>query len=195
MHVLPRLRRERPQRRLPELRRQLRDASDSPGGEAVEGPGLDRSQTQAGRLRESPRPRRISQESVMSDDVRAIRNLIDRWMKASKAGDTKAVLDMMTDDVIFMTCGRDPFGKEEFAAASANMSDMKIDGTADVKEVTVAGDWAWARTRLSINVTMPDGKEVRRSGYTLTILFKDMDSIWRIARDANLLRVEPPPVS
>ena len=131
----------------------------------------------------------------MSDDVRAIRNLIDRWMKASKAGDTKAVLDMMTDDVIFMTCGRDPFGKEEFAAASANMSDMKIDGTADVKEVTVAGDWAWARTRLSINVTMPDGKEVRRSGYTLTILFKDMDSIWRIARDANLLRVEPPPVS
>ena len=48
----------------------------------------------------------------MSDDVRAIRNLIDRWMKASKAGDTKAVLNMMTDDAIFMTCGRDPFGKE-----------------------------------------------------------------------------------
>ena len=53
----------------------------------------------------------------MSDDVRAIRNLIDRWMKASKAGDTAAVLNMMTDDVIFMTCGREPFGKEEFAAA------------------------------------------------------------------------------
>ena len=82
----------------------------------------------------------------MSDDVRAIRNLIDRWMKASKAGDTKAVLNMMTDDVVFMTCGRDPFGKEEFAAASATMKDMKIDGTAEVKEVSVHGDWAWART-------------------------------------------------
>ena len=127
----------------------------------------------------------------MSDDVRAIRNLIDRWMKASKAGDTKAVLDMMTDDVVFMTCGRDPFGKDEFAAASASMTDMKIDGTADVKEVTVIGDWAWARTHLSINVTMPDGKQVRRSGYVLSILFKDMDSIWRIARDANLLRTDP----
>src|SRR5689334_7466801 len=99
----------------------------------------------------------------MSDDVRAIRNLIDRWMKASKAGDTKAVLDMMTDDVVFMTCGRDPFGKDEFAAASASMTDMKIDGTADVKEVTVAGDCAWARTYLSITATMPDGKQVRRS--------------------------------
>jgi uncharacterized protein (TIGR02246 family) len=131
----------------------------------------------------------------MSDDVRAIRNLIDRWMKASKAGDTNAVLNMMTDDVIFMTCGRDPFGKEEFAESSATMKDMKIDGTADVKEVSVNGDWAWARTYLSITVTMPDGKEMRRSGYVLSILTKDMDSIWRIARDANLLRAEQPPVS
>ena len=126
----------------------------------------------------------------MSDDVRAIRNLIDRWMKASKAGDTKAVLNMMTDDVIFMTCGRDPFGKEEFAAASATMTDMKIAGTVDVKEVSVHGDWAWARSQLTITVTMPDGKEVRRSGYALSILTKDMDNIWRIVRDANLLRAE-----
>ena len=36
---------------------------------------------------------------------------------------------------------------------------------------------------------------MRRSGYVLSILFKDMDSIWRIARDANLLRTESPPVS
>jgi uncharacterized protein (TIGR02246 family) len=128
----------------------------------------------------------------MSDDVRAIRNLIERWMKASKAGDTEAVLNMMTDDVIFMTCGRDPFGKEEFAAASAAMADVKIDGTADVKEVSVHGDWAWARTYLTVTVTMPDGKEVRRSGYALSILTKDMDSIWRIIRDANLLRTETP---
>ena len=78
------------------------------------------------------------------------------------------------------------------AAASAAMKDMRIDGTADVKEVTVIGDWAWARTHLSITVTTPDGKEMRRSGYTLSIFFKDMDSIWRIARDANLLRAEPP---
>ena len=127
----------------------------------------------------------------MSDDVRAIRNLIDRWMKASKAGDTQAVLNLMTDDVIFMTCGRDPFGKEEFAAASATMTDMKFDGTAEVKEVLVHGDWAWARTHLTVTVTMPDGKEVRRSGYALSILTKDMDSIWRIARDANLLRADP----
>ena len=73
----------------------------------------------------------------MSDDVRAIRNLIGRWMAASKAGDTAAVLNMMTDDVIFMTCGREPFGKEEFAAASASMKDMRLDGSAEVAEYDV----------------------------------------------------------
>ena len=71
------------------------------------------------------------------------------------------------------------------------MKDMKIDGAADVKEVSVNGDWAWARTYISMTVTMPDGKEMRRSGYVLTILSRDMDGIWRIARDANLLRAEP----
>ena len=126
------------------------------------------------------------------DDARAIRNLIDRWMKASKAGDTATVLNMMTDDVVFMTCGREPFGKEEFASTSAAMKDVQIDGRAEVKEVAITGDWAWARTHISVTMTMPDGKEVKRSGYTLSILTKDMDGRWLIARDANLLRAEPP---
>ena len=35
---------------------------------------------------------------------------------ASKAGDVPALMDLMTDDVIFMTPGRPPFGRAEFAA-------------------------------------------------------------------------------
>jgi uncharacterized protein (TIGR02246 family) len=126
----------------------------------------------------------------MSDDVRAIRNVIDRWIKASKAGDTATVLSLMTDDVIFMTCGREPFGKDEFAATSEAMKDVQIDGTADVKEVMITGDWAWVRTHLSLSVTTKDSKTTRRSGYVLSILTKDMDGRWLIARDANLLRAE-----
>jgi len=34
------------------------------------------------------------------------------------------------------------------------------------------------------------GKPVRRSGYTLTILRKERDGRWRLARDANLLAAE-----
>jgi uncharacterized protein (TIGR02246 family) len=55
----------------------------------------------------------------MTDDERAIRELVDTWMAASKAGDS--VLSLMADDVIFMVTGREPFGKEEFAAASEDI--------------------------------------------------------------------------
>ena len=35
----------------------------------------------------------------MNEDERAIRELVDTWMTASKAGDTETVLYLMTDDV------------------------------------------------------------------------------------------------
>ena len=52
----------------------------------------------------------------MTDDETAIRELVDAWMDASKSGDLATVLGLMTDDAIFMTPGREPFGKEEFKA-------------------------------------------------------------------------------
>jgi uncharacterized protein (TIGR02246 family) len=47
----------------------------------------------------------------MSEDERAIREVVATWMRASKAGDVETLLDLMTDDVIFMAPGRPPFGK------------------------------------------------------------------------------------
>ena len=41
----------------------------------------------------------------MTDDARQIRELVDSWIAASKARDLPALMDMMTDDVIFMTPG------------------------------------------------------------------------------------------
>lgn len=39
-------------------------------------------------------------------------------------------------------------------------------------------------------MTTPAGNIVRRTGYTLTILRKEPDRKWRLARDANLLTVQ-----
>jgi uncharacterized protein (TIGR02246 family) len=50
----------------------------------------------------------------MTDDERAIRNLVDTWMTASNAGDVLTMLSLMADDVIFMVPGQRPFGKEAF---------------------------------------------------------------------------------
>jgi uncharacterized protein (TIGR02246 family) len=123
----------------------------------------------------------------MSDDEQAIRQWAQTWMAASKAGDTEAVLKMMSDDVIFMVPGRAPFGKKEFAESSRGMKDVRVDGTAEIVELQVLDNWAWLRSRLRIVITPANGQPMVRSGYTLTILRKDTEGKWLITRDANLL--------
>ena len=126
----------------------------------------------------------------MTEDERAIRALIDTWMAASKANDLETVLGLMADDAVFMVPGREPFGKEAFAAAFEGMKAVEMTGTADIRELNVLGDGAWCRTYLVVTAVPPGGKAVRRSGYTLTILNKKRDGRWVIARDANLLTTE-----
>ena len=123
----------------------------------------------------------------MTDDERAIRNVVDTWLAASKAGDLDTVLGLMSDDVLFLTPGQAPFGKEAFAKMSDGMKDVRVDGTSDIQEVQVFGEIAYLRNALRIVITMPDGKVARRSGQTLTILRKEADGRWRLVRDANLV--------
>lgn len=125
----------------------------------------------------------------MTHDERAIREVVKAWSTASKRGDTATILGLMTEDVIFMVPGREPFGKEAFAATSKTMDNVKIDGTSEIAELQILGDWAFIRNHIDLIATPPDGKTVHRSGYTLTLLRKEADGKWRLARDANLLTV------
>ena|SRR5215469_14967641 len=123
----------------------------------------------------------------MSDDERSIRDLVDRWMSASKAGELAAILDLMADDVLFMTPGREPFGKDQFRADFEAMSGTRLDGRASIHEIRVEGDWAFLRNYLDLEITPGGGSPLHRSGYTLTVLRKDPDGKWKLFRDANLV--------
>jgi len=123
----------------------------------------------------------------MTDDERAIRDLVGTWMKASEAGDLNTVLSLMADDVIFMAPGREPFGKEEFRAASETMKRVRLTGTSDIRELKVLGDWAYIRNYIEISVTPPNGTAMQRRGYALSILRKQSDGTWVLWRDANLV--------
>jgi uncharacterized protein (TIGR02246 family) len=120
------------------------------------------------------------------DDERAIRDVVTTWMKATRDRDTATVLSLMTDDVVFMVPGREPFGREEFARAAGAQSDQTIEGEAEILELRVLGDWAFSRTNIAITVTPTDGEPIRMRTNTLTVLQKD-GGRWRLARDANLL--------
>ena len=122
----------------------------------------------------------------MTDNERAIRTLVSTWMSASKAGDLDTVLSLMSDDVVFMTPGREPFGKAEFAAASQAMSGVKFEGSSQIAELQILGDWAFLRNHIHITVTPPNSSPVTREGYTLTLLRKQ-NGKWLLTRDANLV--------
>ena len=71
------------------------------------------------------------------------------------------------------------------------VSGMKIDGGYEIQEIAINGDWAYLRNHISMSMTQPgQDAPVRRSGYTLTVLRKEADGQWRLARDANLLAAE-----
>lgn len=123
----------------------------------------------------------------MTDDERAIRDLVDTWMTATKSGDLPTVLSLMTEDVIFMVPGQKPFGKDAFAAASESMKGVRFDGRSQIQEIEVLGDWAYLRNYIEITMTRENASPVHRSGYTLTILRKQADGRWLLARDANLV--------
>jgi uncharacterized protein (TIGR02246 family) len=129
---------------------------------------------------------------VMDADEKAIRDLVASWVRASAAGDLDQVLSLMADDVVFLTPGRQPFGKADFATASrANQGKMRFEGNSEVLEVQISGALAYCWTRLKVTVVPLEGGEARRfAGYTLSVLRKQPDGRWVVARDANLLAPE-----
>ena len=126
-------------------------------------------------------------KALAPDDRGAIRALIDAWIEASKARDLPALLAMMTDDVVFMTPGRAPFGKAEFAADNERLADVAVEARAEVLEIETFGDCAYARSRIGAIVTPRGEPERSMAGYAMSILRKGSDGRWRIARDANLV--------
>lgn len=122
-------------------------------------------------------------------DEDQIRNLVETWMTATQAGDVDKVLSLMTDDVVFLVAGRSPMCKTEFAEISRptpGKPQPKLEGSSEIQEIVVSGDWASMWSKLSVTVTPPGGEPILRSGHTLTV-FRKENGRWLLARDANLL--------
>ena len=124
------------------------------------------------------------------DDRQMIRDSVQAWLAASKERDLSTMLDLLADDVLFIVPGKEPFGKEEFAAANQQqMQEVELDATIDIKEIEVAGEWAWMRSFLEVAFTR-DGKTAKHSGHILSVWQKLSDGRWVIKRDANFVKPE-----
>lgn len=123
----------------------------------------------------------------MPSDEQAIRNLQQAWLNATANKDLPTIMNMMAEDIVFLTPGQPPFGKKEFAAGFEKMKQIDINGTGVMDEVVVVGDFAYARSRLEISITPPGGEMRHLAGYTLAVYRKLTDGRWVLARDANMV--------
>lgn len=129
----------------------------------------------------------------MSDE-QAIRDLVAAWHRATAAGDVSSLLNLMADDVVFLTPGQPPMrGKDAFGIAfETAVKSMRIESTGEIQEVAVAGNCAYCWTQVSV-VIIPrsSGVAICRAGPALTIFRKMANGAWVLARDANMLTVAP----
>jgi uncharacterized protein (TIGR02246 family) len=121
------------------------------------------------------------------NEEQAIRELVKTWLAASEKGDLTTMLNLLADDVIFMVPGKEPFGKEVFAQNFKQLKNTSLQTSSNIQEIKILGDWAWMRNFLRVKFTSSAGESTEHSGYVLTVLRKNSDGRWVIARDANLL--------
>ncbi len=127
------------------------------------------------------------------NDEQQIRDLIAKWLTASRKKDLTEILPLMAEDVVFLVPGQPPMrGRAVFASGFEGWKDkFELEIESEIQEIQVMGDWAYSWTKLAVTMIPVDGGPAnRRSGYTLTVLRKNADGAWQIFRDANLLTAE-----
>ena len=127
----------------------------------------------------------------MTADEQQIRDLIDEWGRATSEGDLIAQMNLMTEDVAFLTPGNVPMRRKEFADGFTSMMQaFRLECRSNIQDVTVSGDLAVCWNLLEVDITpAAGGNTIKRAGNTLTALRRGTDGKWRIWRDANLLAV------
>ena len=122
-------------------------------------------------------------------DEQQIRALIEAWIEATHTGDLIAQMNLMTEDVVFLTAGSIPMRRDEYAARFRSMIEqVSVRIRSNTQEITITGDVAILWNLLEVSITpLEGGTTIKRAGNTLTALRRGTDGQWRIWRDANML--------
>lgn len=114
--------------------------------------------------------------------------MVAEWARASGAGDLEAIKPLMDDDILFLTAGNAPFGRDVFIQHFGNnVKQISVNVSADVREIEVREDLAFARTWLEVRITPMNGEPMTRMGYTLSVYRRRPGGRWKLWRDANLV--------
>jgi uncharacterized protein (TIGR02246 family) len=122
-------------------------------------------------------------------DERAIRAVHSTWIDAVNAGDLVSLLSLMAHDVVFLSPGQAPVGRDGFSPGfSAAHQQARINCISELEDVVVVGEVAYTLSRDSLAVTPRAGGEaLQLAGHRITVYRKQPDGRWLLARDAHTL--------
>ena len=125
----------------------------------------------------------------MASDEREIRTVHSIWIDAVNAGDLARLLTLVAEDVVFLTPGQAPFGREGFSSNFKTAhQQMRICCTSELEEVIVVGEVAYTRSRDALSVTpRAGGKAAQFAGHRMTVYRKQRDGRWLLSRDVHTL--------
>ncbi len=125
----------------------------------------------------------------MTSDERDIRTVHSSWIEAVNDGDLARLLTLVAQDVVFVSPGQAPFGREGFSSNfMAAHQQMRICCTSELEEVVVVGEVAYTRSRDALSVTpRAGGNAAQFAGHRMTVYRKQRDGRWLLARDVHTL--------
>ena len=125
---------------------------------------------------------------MKNPDEQEIRHLMDEWRRLTSGGNVDGLLELTADDVVFLTPGNPPIGKDQFADGLRKvLAKARIEPAQDVLEIWASEDLAVAWSQLSVDLIPSSGEPLRNEGYALTVFRRSPAGRWQIARDANLM--------
>ena len=102
----------------------------------------------------------------MVSDEQAIRDLMAKWRRLSAEGNADGLLGLLTDDVVFLTPGNPPMGKQQFEAGFRGFAaKASIQSQQEVKDLRVSGSLAYSWSHLRVTFTPRDGKPIVNEGH------------------------------
>ena len=125
----------------------------------------------------------------MGPDEREIRAMHSIWIDAVNAGDLARLLTLVAEDVVFLTPGQAPLGREGFSSNFMTArQQMRICCTSELEEVVVVGEVAYTRSRDALSVSpRAGGKAAQLAGHRMTVYRKQRDGRWLLSRDVHTL--------
>ena len=125
----------------------------------------------------------------MAFDEREIRTVHSIWIDAVNAGDLARLLTLVAEDVVFLTPGQAPFGREGFSSSFMTAhQQMRICCTSELEEFVVVGEVAYTRSRDALSATpRAGGKAEQFARHRMTVYRKQRNGRWLLSRDAHTL--------